>query len=391
MSVRLFRRLTLALPLLWAGCGSSNPLLMTPDDLARTLASRGVDPQEVILPFALNGEMRAWLETAVPDRGSRVERLEALLLRLGSPEGLYVQYETGYTGTAQEVFETRRANCLSFTQLFVGMARELGMEVYFMAVEDVERYAKEGDLVVISGHVTAGFEAGGERKFLEFNVGPEVDYRRAYPISDLTAIALFYSNRGAELLQEGRNQEALRWLERAVTLDPELAHGWINVGVARRRNGQLEGAEAAYRRALELDPRASSAYQNLAALLRVRGRPEEAMELLQVAARLGSRNPYNYLNLGDLSLAHGRLAEAERLYRRALRLEPREAEIHAAMGEWALAAGRREDAAHWLRKARKLNPEEPRVQRLERKLSQGESAGSARAVATLRPAPEVPR
>ena len=64
------------------------------------------------------------------------------------PDNLDVKYDPSYTGPAQEAFETRKVNCLSYTHLFVGMARELGVEAYFLSVRELERYAKDGDLIL---------------------------------------------------------------------------------------------------------------------------------------------------------------------------------------------------------------------------------------------------
>src|SRR4029079_6560860 len=225
-----------------------------------------------------------------------------------------------FTGTAPEAFARRKANCLAFTNLFVGLGRELGVAVLSLDSADVKRFEKDGDLVVVSGHVSAGFDAGGQLKVLDFSIAPEADYNVVRPISDLTAMALYYSNRGGELLRVGKDEEAVPWLRTAVKLDPELSRGWVNLGVGLRRTGDGVGAEAAYRKALEVDPQALSAYQNLASLLRLRGQQEESEQLMRLPERLGSRNPFNYLNLGDLSMSHGRLEEARRFYKKALRL-----------------------------------------------------------------------
>ncbi|HEX5760712.1 MAG TPA: tetratricopeptide repeat protein [Thermoanaerobaculia bacterium] len=374
------RRLPLlALPFALAACAGRGQGTLDTSALEREIRGRGLDPSAIILPHALTDEMRRWAHARVGTHGLPEERLHRLLNAIQDPGGLEVAYEGGFTATAAEAFASRRANCLAFTALFVGLARELGLAAFYLDVDDVEKYAKEGDLVVISGHITAGYDTGPEVKILEFSAAPEgISYRHVRPIPDLTAIALFYSNRGGELLRVGKVAEARQWLETAVGLDPELARGWINLGVALRREGDLSAAEGAYRRALEVDPIAHSAYQNLAAVLRIRGREQEAAELLSLTSRLGTRNPYSFLSLGDLSLRHGRLEEARRFYRKALRLARRDAETYAAMGLWALAAGDPHEATRWLRKAQAIDQEDPRAKRLEANLARrGRIAGGA--------------
>ncbi len=344
-------------------------------DIHRALRARGLDPAEVILPFAITPEMAAWVQENLPRSGDKTWRLEQLLRRLSARDGLAVEYRTGFTATAEEVFASRTGNCLAFTNLFVGLAREMGIPAYFLEVKEVEQFERDGDLVVVSGHITAGFGKGPQRRILEFAVGPQVDYRFVEQVSDLTAMAMYYSNRGAELLRAGDVEGGVARLRTAVTLAPHFADAWVNLGVAARRTGDLAGAEEAYRKALEIDPEAVSAYQNLAALLRRQGKEQEALDLLALVDRIGTRNPYNYLSLGDLSLKQQRLAEAGRFYRKALHRMRDDAEPYAALGLWALATGNRHEAGRWLKKALKLDPANPRARLLERRLDQNQDRG----------------
>ena len=362
-----------ALPLA-LGCASRGPLGSS--DLERALRERGLDPSSIIIPFEMTAEMRAWAHAQVAEGTPDEELLGKLLAAMTARSKLQLQYEAGRTATAREAFESRRANCLAFTSLFVGMARELGIPVFYLSVEDVERFEKDGDLMVVSGHVSAGYDIGGGRlKILDFSPTREPEYRRVHPVTDLRAVALFYSNRGAESLRAGSSAEALVWLRKAVEIDPAFSGAWVNLGVALRREGDVAGAEAAYRKALEVDPQTSSAYTNLGSLLRSRGQDGEAEALLTLAASANHRNPFSYLALGDLSLAQGRLAEAQRFYRQALRLHRGDAEIYAALGLVALAAGDDGEARKWLRRAEARDRDNERVRRLGSRL--GGAGGSA--------------
>lgn len=363
----------LAALLLVAGCASSQTGNLDAGDVVRELRKRGLEPDGVVIPYEIDEEMRAWAHRQVPEGTEAEKRLEVLLAGLVDPGKLQLVYEPRYTATAQEVFQTRKANCLAFTSLFVGMARAVGIPAFFLDVDDVERFEKEGDLVVVSGHVSAGYGIGPEIKVLDFSAAPQTGYRKVRRISDLTAIALFHSNRGGELLRTGKQDEALPWLAKAVAIDPDLPGAWINYGVALRRSGDPVRAEEAYRKALEIDPQAVSAYQNLAALLRQQGKHREAEDLMALSGTLGSRNPFIYLSLGDLSLAHGRVAEARRFYKRALRLYRDSAEPYAAMGIAALASGDAGEAHRWARKAMAIDQENQRVKALVARLGGGSS------------------
>ncbi|ANM31553.1 hypothetical protein ABI59_21285 [Acidobacteria bacterium Mor1] len=343
------------------------------NSLETALQGRGIAPGTIPSPLEPTEAMLEWARETVPRNTSRTERARILL------EALYAQdppmvYENGYTGSAAEVFESGRYNCLSFSHLYIGLARSLGIRAYYMSVERVEEYRKEGDLLLVSGHVTAGYGPNDERQVLEFAALGEVNYETARAISDLEAVALHYSNRGAERLQAGENDEAQQLLETAVRLDDRRAGPWINLGVARRRNGDDDGARRAYLQAVQTDPKAAlPAYHNLLGLARHQGDSDTVVrELLEAIDRRGNRNPFFYVSLGDSSVELGDLEAAERFYRRAYRLGRDHAEPIAALGLWAARSANRERAAELLAEAEAIETQHPRVVELRNLLDSGD-------------------
>jgi tetratricopeptide (TPR) repeat protein len=336
----------------------------------RAIRDRGLDPSQLQLPDRLNEEMRAWAASQIDPGSPPIAQLQQLLEALGDPARLGLVYAEGYTGTAEETFDSGKANCLSFTQLFVALTRELGLNTYYMNIPEVQGFRRRGDLVVVSRHVTAGYGETAERQILEFGVVSRENYGRAQPISDLDALARYYANRGAELLQRGDANAALEMSRTATVVAPNLADGWANMGVALRRSGDLEGAEKAYEAAIDVDADHFVAYHNLSLLYRRRGEKDAAGKLLELLDRRDNRNPFIYLDLGDAALQAGQLDEARRFYRRAVRLGDELAEPRAALGLWALRQEDVDKARRWLRRARKLDPEEARTRELEERLRQ---------------------
>lgn len=365
---RLYRlAVAAALAGLAFGCASTSVRETGENALLRELERREVS--HALVPFALNDEMAAWVHEAAGET-DRDKRLDRLIEAVTETSMLGVEYKAGRTGSAVEVFETRTANCLAFTQMFVGMARELDLAAYFVEVSHVENFERQGDLIVISDHVAVGFGPRHAMRLIDFGQREDDRGFRVSPISDLTATALYYSNRGAEALRAERLDEAVAWLADAVRIDPQLASAWANLGVAQRRSGRTGLAEHSYRQALVVDPGLSSALVNLAVLLRLDGRTEEADDLLLMADAKRNRNPFTYIALGDLSLRYGRLDEAERFYSRARRLGPDEAAPAAALGEVLLRRGERKAAEKLLRRAQRLEPDgDRRIDRLVRLLA----------------------
>ena len=336
--------------------------------LNAVIKARGLDPSAIVYPNRLTPEIRQWLVERFPRQSHSEYDAYRLLQYLEDKDQLGLEYQAGYTGTASEVFATRKFNCLSFSHLYLAMAREIGVDVRYLNVDRVRRFRRDGDVIVVSGHMTVGFGIGLDRRVLEYYVGPEINYKGATPISDVTALALFYSNRGAELIQAGRYEKAIEWLETGVRLDPFVAGTWVNLGVARRRNGDLDGAAADYFQAIDIDDRFFPAYRNLASLYKLRGDDDAALELSSMLDRRGNRNPFAYLALGDQSLEIGNHEEAEGYYRRALDLSTDRSEAQAALGILALEGGDVSDARDWLGKAFQSNADNERVTNLERRL-----------------------
>lgn len=339
-------------------------------ELVGQIQARGVDPDRLVFPAQLTDEMKRWVLQSVPEFGADEERLNFLMTGLLSDRRLGITYEGGFTGTAPEVFEERKANCLSFSQLFVAMAREAGIPAYYLRVGDIDGYEKQGDLIIVSGHITAGYGEPTNRKVLEFNLDPvlDYDYRRAEPISDLTAIALYYTNRAAELIQAKELEAAVDAADTALELDPTLAIAWVNRGVGLRRMGRWEEAEMSYARALEHRPNFEPALQDLETVLRLQGRFDEAEQVVARIEKLGTRNPFHLLRLGDDSMSRGRADDARIYYRRALRLMRESPEPYAALGLADLMRGDREGAEKWLLRAKAVSMESQRVRALERRV-----------------------
>ena len=123
------------------------------------------------------------------------------------------------------------------------------------------------------------------------------------------------------------------------------------------RQGDTEGALAAFREGLELDPHRPALLNNLAALYIEQGRRAEARAAL-AAASTRDASPYLFVVQGDLELVGGNLKEALKAYRRAHREEPKLVEPLLGIARAEKALGNDAAARRALRKAEKLRPDD---------------------------------
>jgi tetratricopeptide (TPR) repeat protein len=93
----------------------------------------------------------------------------------------------------------------------------------------------------------------------------EALYRQALELPLIPRLTLAARlNLAALLLQHDRLEEAGRLTETATAVAPEVALAWYNLGLIRRRQGDIAAALTAYARAIERAPDHPEAHQNLA-------------------------------------------------------------------------------------------------------------------------------
>lgn len=319
------------------------------------VAAKGLNPDEVVYPFHASPEMVAWAEeatTAVNPSEPR-RRLTQLQRAFFDTKSDGFVYDDSRTLTAADAFQTRRGNCMSFTALFIAMSRSLGIETVLMEVHREPEIGRQNGLVVVNRHVAAGFRSGPQMAIFDFYVNSDVPVTGREVIDDVFASAIHHNNLGGVALRENRLGDALKNLEMATTLAPTWPPGWVNLGVARVQNDDVEGALAAYGRALEVDPRNSSALNNLSILYGRLGRYNEAWLALTAAARRG-RSPFVLVALADSEMLAGRMDEAGKYLRRAKRLDPDEPEVWDALARLARRSGQERREAKCRKKADSL-------------------------------------
>jgi TolB-like protein len=133
--------------------------------------------------------------------------------------------------------------------------------------------------------------------------------------------------------------------EKAIKLDPKLADAHLAMA---RILGELEwnwpAADAELKRTLELSPNNVLALEVASGYALIGDRPDDALMFAQRAAARDAVAWDVYSTLGDAQSRRGQLAEAEALYRKAIELNPTAAPLRAPLGLILLARGEAEAA-----------------------------------------------
>ncbi|MBS0266222.1 MAG: tetratricopeptide repeat protein [Planctomycetes bacterium] len=165
------------------------------------------------------------------------------------------------------------------------------------------------------------------------------------------------TNLGIAWLELGDPHHAIQELQRALSVNPNLAAAHSNLGIAWQRAGQLDNAIRAYRQALTLQPSLADAHSNLGAALWRLGQIESALSHFQTAIQLNPRAADAYLNLGHIAQEQLRLADAIACYRQAVALRPQAASGHAALGQAWRVTGQLTEAIAAYQSAVNLEPD----------------------------------
>ena len=304
--------------------------------------------------LAMSPEMGRFLARRIKPGRARQMRLQGLLDAIFGEDGLNITYGNSRTRTAIETFDERSGNCLSFTLMFVSMARHLGLNAYFREVDEVTSWDQRGDVLVTEKHMYAEVEADNAVVQVDFLPAGSKIYRFTRRVTTPRVYAHFYSNLGVESLTAGQTDVAIDLFEKALRYDPGFTQALVNLGVAQRRSGQPERAEESFQRALAEDPGELSAASNLASLLLAQGRRAEAEPLLERVAGHLRRNPFHHFRQGLIAGREERWEAALDHLREAVRRRPEEALFHLELGRVLVRVGRPEQARASLERALKL-------------------------------------
>ena len=288
--------------------------------------------------LAVSDEMRTFLAQQLTGHSDDKRKTE-LIVKALLDDGLQVQYSNLKTYTAKQTFQTREGNCLSFTNLFIALAREAGLDAHFQEVRIPPIWTAENETFYYNLHINVLVQLRKNSRVSSHARNQVVDFdtqvfdsgRRMKRISDATAAAQYYNNMGAYYLTQKDPISAFQHARKAIRLRPNTGYFWTNMGTILRHAGDLQHAEKAYLVAIDLSQE-PSAMSNLARLYNTIGKPQLAAKYSARVEAFRRKNPYLLYARAEQAYANANYASTQELLRAAIKQHSKEHQFYRLQG-----------------------------------------------------------
>lgn len=335
--------------------------IISKDDLLRGDILLGEDAEKINLPdediLYINEKARSLLNYYVPDNYNDHMKVNLLMKAVLGRGAMSLRYDVDKTHTAQGAFESREANCLGFSYLFVSMARELGLKARFQEVYIPPQWTSAKEKVYyFSRHVNVRVDIPqtGASYIIDIDRASVKPHYRVKMLSDRHAKALYYNNVAMEYLTKEETADAFRYLIKALKMAPEESAIWSNLGVLYRLNDLPKYAEKAYQIALDYGKSTQSVLNNLSTLYDHIGNMEKAQYYAALAKRHQMKNPYYRYHRAQEAYAEGDYKTTLDHLRAAVKKKTNEYKFHQLLAETYTKLGMEPQAHKASSKAEKL-------------------------------------
>jgi len=166
-----------------------------------------------------------------------------------------------------------------------------------------------------------------------------------------------YLNLGLVKAQQGNIEQATDFYYKALQLNPSSVHIHNNLGVALLEQGKIDEAVKHYMAALRLESDFAETYNNLGVALFKLGKFDRAIANYREALRFDPEFNKAHNNMGNALVEQGRFDEAIFHYSRALELKAHYPEAHNNLGVALAQQGKLNEAIDHFAKALELKPD----------------------------------
>ncbi len=241
-------------------------------------------------------------------------------------QGQNIHYAVNANFTPQEAFDNKQANCLSFTLLLVSLASELDITLSYNEVDQpFSLDPNQENYIAFYRHINAIYKDAYRQQVFDLTIGR---YNAGHPqrlITSHEAIAMLHANTGVDHLIAKDFDTAYHKLKLAVSLSPQDASLWINLGVLFKVDKQPQKAELLFLHALTLNRYNTIAASHLERLYSSQNQHELAKTYKKLARKARLINPYYHYQLANTHYKNNQLKQAKKAIKRAIKLHDKDA------------------------------------------------------------------
>ncbi len=162
--------------------------------------------------------------------------------------------------------------------------------------------------------------------------------------------------RGVSLVQDGRVQNGIAELRKAIESDPKSPAAYLELARTYTQQRNFPDAEAVLREGLQVGPQSVKTQMALGDVLAAAGNESEAAKEYRRGFEMDRNSGVPYFKLAVLRQKQHRIKEAEALYRQWIDMRPNDAQAHVALAQFYRSTGRLKKAETSYQRARQVDP-----------------------------------
>ena len=155
--------------------------------------------------------------------------------------------------------------------------------------------------------------------------------------------------------------EAVRFLKKALEIDPKRPDVYKSMGWFAMQKGQYEQAIMNWRKALEINPQIPNMHNSIALALMGLGKQKEAIEELEKDIQITPNPVFSYFMLGQGYLQHKEYEKAKKNYEKATALRPDYTNAYYGLFTVCTRLKQRAKAQEYMAVFRKLKAEDMKI------------------------------
>ena len=168
-----------------------------------------------------------------------------------------------------------------------------------------------------------------------------------------------YYNMGYALYYLDKLDEAIWAYKKAISFKPDYAEAYFNIGVALKKQDKLDDAIEAYKKCMSLRPNYAEVYNNLGVVFQAQGKFDESIDAYKKCISLKPDHAEAYDNMGVALKDQGKFDESIEAHKKCISLKPFRAEAYNNLGNTLKEQGGFDQALENYNKAILLKPDYP--------------------------------